>query len=144
MSSSQLRERQHAGLEEFRRGQLWNRTPCFATCVTLRNTTAPQSTIFRRCTTPLSALSSTSTLPVEQHAVAINQQHLGLTWIAPQPSVGQERLNSVVEGLGWLAIGWLGRRRPRRSINCTDGNRVNSGRGKSLTAGAIQRSYGDI
>ena len=49
--------------------------------------------------------------------------------IAPQSSVGQERSNSVIEGLGWLVIGWLGRRRPRRSIDCTDGNRVNSGKG---------------
>ena len=105
---------------------------------------APQLLIFRRCTTPLSALSSTSMLPVEQYAVAITQQQIGLTRIVPQPSVGQERLNSVIEGLGWLVIGWLGWRRPRRSIDCTDGNWVNSGRGKSLTAGAIQRSYGDI
>ena len=46
-------------------------------CAILRNTMAPQFTTFRRCTTPLSALFSTSTLPVVQYAVAINQQHLG-------------------------------------------------------------------
>ena len=108
-------------------------------CVILRNMKVPQSTIFRRCTILLSALSLTSTLPVEQHAVAINQL-LGLMQIVQQPSAGPGRSNNGIERLDWSAHGWPGPHRPIRSISCTEENRVNFVRRKSLTAGTIQRS----
>ena len=92
--------------------------------------------------TPLFVLSSTSTLLLDQPVAGINQQHRGSTQNAPRPSARQEHSNGVIEGLGSSTIARLGPLKRRRSICCTDGNRVNSGRGKSLIAGAIQRNCG--
>ena len=98
-----------SGMSALVRGRVSTRTALepnsvLPSCVILRNTTAPQLMIFRRRTIPLSALFLTSTLPVEQHVVAINQQHLGLTWITPQPSLQTTgHSNNSIVGLDWSA-----------------------------------------
>ena len=61
---------------------------------------------------------------------------------SPTQYTRQEHSNGVIKGLGSSTIARLGPLKRRRSISCTDGNRVNSGRGKSLIAGAIQRNCG--
>ena len=111
-------------------------------CATLRNTAVLRSMTFRSCTTPLFVLSSTSTLLLDQPVAGFSQQHRGSTQNALRPSARQEHSNGVIERLGSSTIARLGPLKRRRSISCTDGNRVNSGRGKSLIAGAIQRNCG--
>ena len=94
-------------------------------CATLRNTAALRSTTFRSCTTPLFVLSSTSTLLLDQPVAGFSQQHRGSMQNALRPSARQEHSNGVIEGLGSSTIARLGPLRRRRSISCTDGNRVN-------------------
>ena len=111
-------------------------------CATLGNMAALRSMTFRSCMTPLFVLSSTSTLLFDQLVAGINQQHRGSTQNALRSSARQEHSNVVIEGLGSSMIARLGPLKRRRSLSGTDGNRVNSGRGKSLIAEAIQRNFG--